>query len=188
MTDTDLPPMPPMPPVPPNDPPRPAKKSRTHLVIIGSAAAVIAAVVATGVVVVQSGTVGTKPATTAESNVDDTDAVTADAPDPGPTYSQVDADSFAVGLKTTARQCFGTAGCTVTVEPDLTFLGDSEGIDPDAVYEITYEIHGDESGPVIETAELSNRTNLNYTQSVISTASAGTEVTADITDVSLQGG
>jgi hypothetical protein len=56
------------------------------------------------------------------------------------------------------------------------------------VYEITYEIRGDESGPVIATAELSDQASLNYTPSVISTASASTEVSADITDVSVQGG
>lgn len=184
MTDTSVPPMPSM---PPNEPPPPAKKPRTNLVIIGSAVAVIAAIMATGVVVVQSRTDGGKPAAVAKSNAHDEDAVPAEQPTPEPSYSEVDADSFAIGLKTTARHCFGSAGCNVTVEPDLTYLGDSEGIDPDAVYEITYEIHGDESGPVIETAELSDETSLNYTPSMISTASAGTEVSAEITDVSVQG-
>ncbi|MFE4871519.1 hypothetical protein [Streptomyces sp. NPDC056682] len=56
------------------------------------------------------------------------------------------------------------------------------------MYEITYEIHGDESGPVIETTELSDRTSLNYTPSVISTASAGTRVSVEITGVTAQGG
>ncbi len=71
----------------------------------------------------------------------------------------------------------------MTVEPKLTYLFDSEGIDPDAVYEITYEIRGDESGPVVETAELSDRTSLNYTPSLISTASSNTKVSVEITDV-----
>ncbi|WOX08040.1 hypothetical protein [Streptomyces sp. N50] len=181
MTDTSVPPM------PPDEPSPPARKPRTNLVVIGSAAAVIAAVVATGVVVVQSRTDEGRPAATAKANAHDEDAVTAEKPDPEPTYSEVDADSFTIGLRTTARQCFGAAGCNVTVEPDLTYLGDSEEIDPDAVYEITYEIHGDESGPVIETAELSDGTSLNYTPSVISTASADTEVSVEIADVSVQG-
>lgn len=188
MTDTSVPPMPPMPPTPPNDPLPPAKKPRTNLGIIGSAVAVIAAVVATGAVVVRSGNDDSKPTATATPAARDADPVSTETPDPEPTYAEVDAGSFTIGLKTTSRHCFGSAGCNVTVEPDLTFLGDSEGIDPDAVYEITYEIHGDESGPVIETAELSDRTNLNYTPSVISTASAGTEVSVEITDVSVQGG
>ncbi|WP_043674964.1 hypothetical protein [Streptomyces xylophagus] len=186
MTDTGVPPMPPMPSMPPTEPSPPAKKPRTNLVIIGSAVAVIAAVVATGAVVVRSGNDDSKP-TAATSTAHDADPVPTETPDPEPTYAEVDADSFTIGLKTTSRHCFGSAGCNVTVEPDLSFLGDSEGIDPDAVYEITYEIHGDESGPVIETAELSDRTNLNYTPSVISTASAGTELSVEITDVSVQG-
>jgi hypothetical protein len=186
MTESSVPPIPPIPPMPPNNPP-PVRKPRTNLVVIGSAVAVIAAIVVTGAVVVQSRTDDGKPAATAEPTAHD-DNVPADQPDPEPTYSDVDADSFTIGLKTTARHCFGSAGCNVTVEPDLTFLGDTAEVDPDAVYEITYEIHGDESGPVIETAELSDRTNLNYTPSVISTASAGTEVSVEITDVSIQGG
>ncbi|MFJ5643636.1 hypothetical protein [Streptomyces sp. NPDC093223] len=58
----------------------------------------------------------------------------------------------------------------------------------DAVFDITYEIHGDESGSVIETAELSDRTSLKYSDSMISTASASTEVSVEITDVTQQGG
>ncbi|MDV9168720.1 hypothetical protein R6V09_00995 [Streptomyces sp. W16] len=172
---------------PPNDPSPPAKKPRTNLVVIASAVAVIAAVVATGAVVVRSGNDDGKPAAATTSTAHDANAVSTETPDPEPTYAEVDADSFTIGLKTTSRQCFGSAGCNVTVEPNLTFLGDSEGIDPDAVYEITYEVHGDESGPVIATAELSGRTSLNYTPSMISTASASTEVSVDITDVSVQG-
>ncbi|MGW5609793.1 hypothetical protein ACWEWI_27650 [Streptomyces sp. NPDC003753] len=165
------------------------KKNRTNAIIIGSAAAVIAAIVATGAVVVQSRDDGSGPAAAVKSSAPGQDAVTAAAqkPDPTPTYAEVDADSFTIKLKTTSRQCFGSAGCNLTVEPNLTYLGDSDAIDPDAVYEITYEIHGDESGPVIETAELSDRTTLNYTPTAISTASASTKVSVKITDVTTQG-
>jgi hypothetical protein len=175
----------------PDFPPPPPKRNRTNAIITGSAAAVIAAIVATGVVVVQSRDDGSKPAAAAStSSAPGKDAVTAAAgePDPTPTYSEVTPDSFTIKLKTTKRQCFGSAGCNVTVEPDLTFLGNSSDIDPDAVYEITYEIHGDESGPVIETAELSDQTSLNFTPSMIQTASAGTKVTVEITGVTAQGG
>lgn len=185
MTDLTPPPMPDyLPPAP--EPPAP-KKSRTNLVIIGSAVAVIAAVVATGLVVVQSKDDGSKPAAAASATTS-TPVTKAEAPDPTPSYDEVTADSFTIKLKTTSRQCFGSAGCNLTVEPDLTYLADSESIDPDAVYEITYEIHGDESGPVIETAELSDQTSLNYTPSTISTGSASTKVSVKITDVATQGG
>ncbi|WP_030349092.1 hypothetical protein [Streptomyces sp. NRRL S-1022] len=179
----------PTPPLPAFPPPPPApKKSRTNLVIIGSAAAVIAAVVATGIVVVQSGHDGSKPAATAKASAPAEEATPASAEESEQTYATVDADSFDIELRTTKRQCFGSAGCNLTVEPKMTFLGDSGSIDPDAVYEITYTIRGDESGPVIQTAELSNQTSLNYTPSLIQTASAGTKVSVSITDATEQGG
>ena len=170
----------------PTETPVPPKKRRTNAVIIGSAAAVIAAIITTGVVVAGA-TKGstndddkpTSDATTA-SSVPDVDLVN---PATEPTYSQVDADSFSIDLRTTQRQCFGTAGCNVTVEPELSYLGSSTDLDPDAVYEITYEIHGDESGPVIQTAELTDQTSLSYRPSLISTDSASTELSVDITDV-----
>ncbi|MFD7462805.1 MULTISPECIES: hypothetical protein [unclassified Streptomyces] len=178
---------PPPPEFPPPMQPEPSAptRNRTNAIIIGAAAAVIAAVVATGIVVVQSRDDDSKPAATAKSSAPAEDVVTAAAeePDSEPTYDEVDADSFAIALRTTERQCFGSAGCNVTVEPKVTYLGISEDINPNAVYEITYEINGDESGPVIETAELSDQTSLRYTPSLISTASSDTEVSVEITDV-----
>ncbi|MET9255009.1 hypothetical protein [Streptomyces sp. NPDC003717] len=60
-------------------------------------------------------------------------------------------------------------------------------VDPNAVYEITYQIDGAESGPVIETAELSNVTRLDFTPSMIQVPSASTKLSVKITDVSTQG-
>ncbi|MCW8378327.1 hypothetical protein [Streptomyces justiciae] len=188
MSDVTTPPVPNFPPPAPEPPAR--KKSRTNLIIVASAVAVIAAVIGTGIVVVQSSKDGnTTAATTAESSAANQDVVTAAAedPDPEPTYADVDADDFSVELRTTKRQCFGSAGCNVTVEPDMTLLLESADLDPDAVYEITYEIRGDESGPVVETAELSNQTSLNYRPSLISTASSGTKLSVEITDVTSRG-
>lgn len=181
-------PTPDFPPPTPDFPPAPPAptKPRTNRVIIGSAAAVIAAIVATGIVVVQSRDDGSKPAAVVKSSAPATDVATAAAASPTPTYDQVTAKSFTIKLKTTSRQCYGSAGCNLTVEPHLTYLGDSEGIDPNAVYEITYEIHGDESGPVIETAKLTDRTSLNFRPSTISTTSADTNVSVEITDVTAQ--
>ena len=170
----------------------PSTKRRANAVVIGSAAAVIAAIVTTGIVVVGATTGSTpnddKPSTTAASSSAGEDLAAPFAepdpePDPEPPYAQVDADSFSIDLRTTERQCFGSAGCNVTVEPELTYLGTSTDLDPDAVYEITYEIHGDESGPVIQTAELTNQTSLSYRPSLISTASASTELSVEITDI-----
>ncbi|MEV6169707.1 hypothetical protein AB0L99_15965 [Streptomyces sp. NPDC051954] len=183
MSNSTPPPMPDFPPPPPAP-----KKSRTNLVVIGSAVAVIVAIVTTGVVVVQSRDDDNKPTAAAITSAPNRDVATAAAEesDPTPAYDEIDADSFTIKLKTTQSQCFGSAGCNVTVEPVLTYLGDSEGIDPDAVYEITYEIRGDESGPVIETAELTDQTSLNYSPSLISTASSSTKASVGITDVTTQ--
>lgn len=181
MTNLTPPPMPDYQPAP-----EPPKRARTNLVIIASAAAVIAAVVATGVVVVQSRDDSSKPAAAASSAPADDTVTAAAAPDPTPSYDEVTVDSFEIKLKTKSKQCFGSAGCNVTVEPDLTYVGLGD-IDPDATYEITYEIHGDESGPVIETAELSDQTSLSFTESLIQTASSGTKVSVEVTDVAEQG-
>lgn len=188
MSDTTPPPMPDSP--PPLPPPPAPKKSRTNAVIIGSAAAVIAAVIGTGIVVVQTGSDDSKPAattTTTSAPAEDTVAPAAEDTSPDPVYEVVGVDKFSVELRTTKRQCFGSAGCNLTVEPEFTYLGVSEDVDPDAVYEITYEIRGDESGPVIQTAELSDQTSVNYTPSLISTASSSTKVSVKITDVTDRG-
>jgi hypothetical protein len=180
----DFPPaVPPLPQVPP-------QKSHTNLVIIGSAVAVIAAIITTGIVVVQATGDDSEPATTAASSVPVEDDVTpaADEPSPERTYPGLTPTDFAMELRTTERQCFGSAGCNVTVEPVLSYVGEWNGVDPDAVYSITYEIRGDQSGPVIETAELSDETTLNYTKTSISTASASKKVSVKITDVVMQGG
>lgn len=180
------PPPPAFPPPTPAEPPVPSKKNRTNLIIIGAAAAVIAAVVGTGIVVVQATGDDSKPATTTAASSTPEDVVSAATEDPEPTFDEVDADSFSIDLKTKSRHCFGSAGCNVTVEPDLTYLADSDAIDPDAVYEITYEIHGGDSGPVIETAELTDQTSLSFTESLIQTPSASTKLSVEITDVTAQ--
>lgn len=177
-------------PPPPEFPPQPeppAKKRGSNAVIIGAAAAVIAAVVATGVVVVQTRDDDSKPAATASSAPGkDAETTVAEEAETEPTYEVPDVDDFTMTLRTTERQCFGSAGCNVTVEPRLTYEGLGD-LDPDEVYEITYEVSGDESGPVIETAELSDETSLNYTPTSISTASAGAKVSVKITDIAAQG-
>jgi hypothetical protein len=202
---TDQPPQPSIPNVPPQPPSYPEqpvqpgeapaavapaeRKRLSNRVVIGAAAAVITAVIGTGIIVVQAVDNDDKPAATASSP---TASITAepitDEPAMEPTYYvDLHADSFTITLRTTRKQCFGSAGCNVTVEPSLAYLGDSENIDPDATYDITYEIEGDESGPVIGTAQLSDRTTLNYTPSLINTASSGTKVSVRITDIMKRG-
>ncbi|MFK4801675.1 hypothetical protein ACI3K5_23710 [Streptomyces sp. MPA0124] len=180
----------PTPPMPDFPPPPPAKKSRTNAIIIGAAVAIIAAIIGTGVVVVQTRD-DSKPTVSAETSTPAEDLAAPaveETEDPEPSYAELTPADFEMKLRTTRRQCFGSAGCNLTVEPDLTYTGLTGDIDPDAVYDITYEIKGDESGPVIATAELSNETNLNYRPSLITTVSSSTKVSVEITGVMMQAG
>ncbi|MEV5124335.1 hypothetical protein AB0K49_16330 [Streptomyces decoyicus] len=91
---------------------------------------------------------------------------------------------FVLSMKTTKKQCFGSAGCNITVEPNLSYVS-ATSLDPEKTLSITYEIHGDESGPVIQTMELSDRDQLTYNAVSITTASRSTKVTVKITDVTV---
>lgn len=104
--------------------------------------------------------------------------------EPGPTYKEFTADDFLLELKTTSKKCYGYGvGCNVTVEPELSFLWNSDDIDPDAFYDITYEITGDENGTVTETLTLSDQDDISYSKSFLSTASSGTEIEVEIISV-----
>lgn len=98
-----------------------------------------------------------------------------------PAYTTPDASDFLFAVKTTRRQCFGSAGCNMTVEPVLTWVGEKD-IDPGKTYQITYEIHGDESGPVIETLTLTDSDHITYRSSVLST-NGHAKISAQITDL-----
>ncbi|WDO05538.1 hypothetical protein ME763_07655 [Streptomyces murinus] len=176
----ELPPMPTAPPAPP----RSTRRRAVLWMVIG---AVLIAGISSGVtVMIISGsdssapiskpkTVASASAAPAEDDAKATEASYNDSPVP---------DDFALALKTTERQCFGSAGCNVTVEPNLTYAGVTP-LDPDKSYSITYEVHGDTSGPVIQTMELSDQDQLSYTPVSISTASRSAKVSAKITDVTV---
>ncbi|MFI0968351.1 hypothetical protein ACH4S8_44525 [Streptomyces sp. NPDC021080] len=91
-------------------------------------------------------------------------------------------DDFELTLKTTQKQCFGSAGCNVTVEPNLAYASVIP-LDPDATISITYEIRGDESGAITQTMELTDQTQLSYHETALSTGSSGVKVIARVTDV-----
>jgi hypothetical protein len=195
MSNTTPPPAPDSPPPTPPQAPEPEpeptpKKNRTNAIIIGAAVAIIATIITTGVVVVQVTNDDSKPArgTSSASSAPDEDVAEPAAEESERTYAALTPADFTMELRTTERQCFGSAGCNVTVEPTLSYVGEWNGVDPDAVYSITYEIRGDKSGPVIETAELSDETSLSYTPTSISTVSSSKKVSVEITDVVMQGG
>lgn len=174
-------------PPPPQDPPVVPGHRRTTL--LASVAAVVLLGVGGGIgFLIGSSTAGSpapssSQSTSADAGDDgywnDNDAEESD----GTEYAKLTADDFSMELRTSERQCFGSAGCNVTVEPDITYLGLSEDLDPNATYEITYEITGDEDGPIIATAELTNGEDLSMSGSVVGTPSTSTKVTVEITEV-----
>lgn len=101
------------------------------------------------------------------------------APAPEETVSK---DDFQIKLKVTEQQCFGSAGCNVTVKPKLS--GDFDSLPAEGTVDITYKVSGDESGPVIETISLDLSTQ-RYRGSEIwlSTTSSAVVPEAKITDV-----
>jgi hypothetical protein len=189
MSNTTPPPAPDSPPpLPPQAPTPTSKKNRTNAIIIGAAVAIIATIITTGIIVAQATNDDSKPAATSTaSRAPDEDVAEPATEESERTYPELTPADFTMELRTTERQCFGSAGCNVTVEPILSYVGEWNGVDPDAVYSITYEIRGDESGPVIETAELSDETSLSYTPTSISTVSSSKKVSVEITDVVKQG-
>ncbi len=187
MTDTP-PPMPAFPPPPPGT--EKPKRTRTHAIIIGSAVAVIAAVIGTGIFVVQAmNDNDSKPTNNSASSSRATETSEPvveeeiEEPDVDLYVSNPTADDFAIELRTKSKQCFGSAGCNLVVEPKLTYSGDTSELDPDLTYEITYEITGGDSGSILQTAEITDQTTVTYDTTVVSTPSRGTELSVEVTDV-----
>jgi hypothetical protein len=179
--------MPPMPATPPTPPAKP-KRTLSNGIVIGAAAAVIAAVIGTGIFVVQATNGDDRPASTSSSSqaTEESEPVVdeeTEEPDLDLYVTDVTADDFAIELRTKSKQCFGSAGCNLVVEPELTYNGDTTELDPALTYEITYEISGDESGPILQTAEVTDQTTVTFDTTMVSTPSRGTELSVEVTDV-----
>lgn len=179
---------PPIPPMPPAPPEKLRGNRRSFLTGAAVGAVVAAALTAGGFLLAgepdSSSTAAkedSKPATTASASPVESEEV-AESEDPDIYNRTPDASDFKLDLKTTSKHCFGSAGCNVTVEPDLTYT-DAFPLDPSATISITYEVHGDEGGPVIETMELTSQDQLSFTPVSISIPGSGTKVTAKVTDV-----
>ncbi|WP_436946092.1 hypothetical protein [Streptomyces sp. SudanB25_2051] len=96
------------------------------------------------------------------------------------------AGDFTMTLKITSKQCFGSAGCNLTVEPQVSYAG-LLPLDPGKEYSLTYEVHGSEDGSIIQTMELSDQTSLSYRPTVLTTSTSKTKLTVEVTDVEERG-
>ncbi|MBP8882771.1 MAG: hypothetical protein KBG77_16925 [Dermatophilaceae bacterium] len=124
-----------------------------------------------------AGCAETKTVSTAPSST----SATAPAEVPSSDYSPSTTD-FQVKLKVTDQQCFGSAGCNVTVEPRISKVEPS--VPDEGTIDLTFKVSGDESGPVIETSTL-DLADGTYSSSEmwLSTSSSGVTPKAKVTEI-----
>lgn len=99
----------------------------------------------------------------------------------GPT---LEASAIKLTPKVVEKQCFGSAGCNVTVRIEMTY--DGPDLSSDGTFEVTYDLTGDEDGSIIGTFEV---TGSQYTQDeqTLSTKSSKTKLTVKVTRVDRTG-
>lgn len=93
---------------------------------------------------------------------------------------------FTIGLKTISKQCFGSAGCNVVVEPTLTYAGTSDALNSYGKCTVTYNITGNQDGDVTNTAYGQGGGQFTIMRSVLTTTSSKVTPTASVTDVTCQ--
>jgi hypothetical protein len=105
--------------------------------------------------------------------------------EPEPVESTYDAstDDWEVKLKVTEKDCFGSAGCLVTVEPKVTYVGYGEAPEVGTL-DITFEISGDEDGEKIETVTIDLTDGMySFSPITVSTPSESTKPRAKVSEV-----
>jgi len=181
---------PPPPPIPPHQPQAQPSRRRV-LVAVALAGVVLVAATAGITTAIVSGSEDPKPGEPRPAATASTAAepLLTEEPEEEPQAAyntEPDASDFTLTLKKKRQQCFGSAGCNVTVEPDLSYTAVLP-LDPEVAYSITYEIKGGDDGPVIETLELTDGDQLSYSEVSVSTPGSGTKLTAEVTDVESDG-
>lgn len=170
-----------MPPYPQNGSPEPPRRTRKRWLWITGAAVAVLAVLVVGItmwVMVTGGGTGSRPpAAPSGAPVPAAAPSSTEPPAPDPT-----AADFTIDPKIKSQQCFGEAGCNVVVFPDLTYNGDADL--SEKTCDVTYEISGDQSGPVIDTLETTDDENYSASNTMLDTASSSTSITVKVTDVS----
>jgi len=82
-------------------------------------------------------------------------------------------------FKVKSKQCFGSAGCNLTVTPHITLRNSLNAYE---TYEITFNVYGDESGPVVNTVTVTGP-DLTYHDIFIGTSNSSTKVRGKVTSV-----
>jgi hypothetical protein len=181
----NYPTMPAMPPAPPERTSARRRQLTLTIVALTTCGAFFTAGVLTGHAIGSDEKETTRSSSPSAKNqdADPVDEEPFEITEPEPEFEVPDVADFSIELDVKSKQCFGSAGCNVTVEPELSYAYDSEDLDPDATYEITYEISGGEDGEVIDTLDLTNQEDVSFSETMVSTTSSGTELTAEVTSV-----
>ena len=171
------------PPPPPYVPPK--KKRHT----VRTIAIVAGALIVVGGVAGALGTGGKKAAAPAHtiSSAPSTTTAAIQPPileqpsDTAPAYVTPKKGDFEVTLKVLSKECFGTAGCNVTYRAKLSQSLPTGALDPDVTYDLTYVVHGDESGPQTETMYITGDQYEQPSEGLAQTATSGTKLTVTVT-------
>jgi hypothetical protein len=103
--------------------------------------------------------------------------------DTAPAYITPKKGNFTVTLKVLSKECFGSAGCNITYRAKLSQDLPTGALDPDITYDLTYVVHGDESGPQTETMYITGDQYEQPSEGLAMTPSAGTKLTVTVTKV-----
>ncbi len=175
MSDVQMPSMPPVP---------PRTKPKRWPWILGIVAALFVGI---GIGAVGSTTTD-KQAELSSPTPTETSEAPSPSPSPQPETFRLTKNDIELSLKTTSKQCFGSAGCNVTVEVraavDKAMFASAP---PDGQWDVTYQITGDESGPLIGTFGLYGNGKYDVNEEFLTTASTNTPVRVKIIDVESSG-
>ena len=125
-------------------------------------------------------TTSSAPSTTAPAVVP-APPIVEEPSDTAPAYITPKKGNFTVTLKTLSKECFDTAGCIVTYRAKLSQSLPTGALDPDVTYDLTYVVHGDESGPQTETMYITGDQYEQPSEGLAQTPSSGTKLTVTVT-------
>ena len=89
---------------------------------------------------------------------------------------------FTIGIKVLKKHCFGSAGCNVTFRIVPKYVG-SASLPPDGTVSVTYQVTGDEDGPMINTFTVEDGKATYDSQETASIKKSSNKLKATVTDI-----
>lgn len=163
-----------MPPVAPI-PPKKGHPIRVFFIVLGS---ILVFVI--GVSAIVTGMSGVK-APTHSVNTPAPSAGQPAAPAEPAVAAPLQAKDFTISLKTTSKQCFGSAGCDLVVTPQVTYAGSASDLDG-RTCQITYDVTGGQDGAVTDTINATGSDFLSMPVVIMTTKSSAV-ISATVTEV-----